>query len=132
MNNSTTKPDKPYVGFPLFAHATGRWCKKIRGKLVYFGPWADPDAALQRWLDQRDDLLAGRTPRAKTAGLTLRDLANRFLRTKEISRNDGELSPRTFESYYRTCERLLGHPRQEPVCGRLGRTGLRGRAGRTL
>ncbi len=35
-------------------------------------------------------------------------MANRFLATKEIVRNDGELAPRTFESYYRTCDRLLG------------------------
>ena len=44
------KPAKPYPEYQLFAHAAGVWAKKIRGKLHYFGPWADPDGALQKYL----------------------------------------------------------------------------------
>ncbi len=69
-SKGSEKPAKPRLDFPLFAHATGRWAKKIRGKLYYFGKWADPDAAPQRYVEERDDLYAGRKPRRKGEGLT--------------------------------------------------------------
>jgi hypothetical protein len=47
--NKSKKPEKPYAGFPLFAHATGSWVKKIRGTFHYFGPWNEPDAALEKF-----------------------------------------------------------------------------------
>ncbi len=50
----TGKPDKPSPDFPLTAHPTGRWCKKIKGKLHYFGIWAKPAEALQRYKDFLD------------------------------------------------------------------------------
>ena len=76
---SIKRPAKPYPDFPLFPHATRRWAKKIRGKLHYFGPWKDPEAALQLYLAKRDDLYAGRTPVKSSDGLTLRELCNHFL-----------------------------------------------------
>jgi integrase len=107
--NSTLrqKPAKPYPDFPLFAHATGYWAKKIRGRLHYFGPWADPDAALAKYLDQRDYLHAGRTPRASRDELTVRDLCNSFLSAKERQRDAGDIRPKTFGEYYVTCKTLL-------------------------
>jgi hypothetical protein len=47
QKNKIEKSDKPNAEFPFFAHATGRWVKKIRGKIHYFGPWNDPDRALE-------------------------------------------------------------------------------------
>jgi integrase len=94
-----TKPNKPYPEFPLFPHATGRWAKKIRGKLHYFGPWVDPDAALQSYLDQKDSLHAGRKPRPDPQALAVKELANEFLNAKQSMMNSGELSQRTWSDY---------------------------------
>src|SRR5437870_1141588 len=58
------KPAKPAPDFPLFPHATGRWAKKIKGKMVYFGPWDDPKGALQRYRDFAHGT-HGRTPPTK-------------------------------------------------------------------
>ena len=41
-----TRSDK----FPLTLHPTGQYCKKIKGKIHYFG--SDKKQALQRYLDQ--------------------------------------------------------------------------------
>jgi len=54
-----TKPKKPRTDFPLQPHATGRWAKKFKGKLHYFGPWEDPDLALRTGLDDNDGILTG-------------------------------------------------------------------------
>jgi integrase len=113
MSHSTSgeakqKPAKPYPDFPLFPHATKRWAKKIRGKFHYFGPWSDPDGALQKYLDQRDDLHAGRTPRVRGDGLTVRDLLNRFLTGKRRLADNAEISERTFLNYKRTSTVVIG------------------------
>lgn len=105
--HSTAKPAKPYPDFPLFAHATGRWAKKIRGRLVYFGKWADPDVALQRYLADKEDLHAGRTPRASSEALTLYILCGRYLTAKKQLLDAGEVKARTFGEYAATCRRLL-------------------------
>ncbi|MGE3108811.1 MAG: hypothetical protein AB7G11_11660 [Phycisphaerales bacterium] len=60
------KPKKPYKDFPLFPHANGSWCKKINGKLVFFGGWGDPHGALEKYLGERESLHAGTPPPALT------------------------------------------------------------------
>lgn len=111
-SNSTTpepsgKPAKPYADFPLFAHASGQWAKKIRGKLYYFGKWDNPDAALTSYLEQKDDLHAGRKPREQKEGVTVKELCNAFLNFKFEARNKGELSPRTFSGYEDACGQVV-------------------------
>lgn len=106
-SKGSEKPAKPRPDFPLFPHATGRWAKKIRGKLHYFGKWDDPDAALQRYVEERDDLYAGRKPRRNREGLTIRDLVNKFLLAKKARVDAGELAWGTFGDQYKTCKRVL-------------------------
>lgn len=99
---------KPYKSFPLTAHRNGQYCKKIRGQIFYFGSVKDPDAALKRYHEHCAGLHSGRITEVKRdAGLTVRELANRFLEAAEARRDAGELSPRTFVDYYRDCERLV-------------------------
>lgn len=111
---SKHKPRKPRPDFPLFPHASGRWAKKVGGKLRYFGKVCDDpkgEAALKLWLEDRDDLLAGRTPRRKRIDdeLTVADLCNHFLIWKEEQRDAGELAQRTFARYHATAEYLTQH-----------------------
>ena len=105
------RPRKPSKDFPLSIHkGTGYWCKKVRGRVRYFGKVKDDptgQAALELWLDQKDDLLAGRQPRVSKGELTVADLANAFLTHKASLRDHGELSPRTFRDYYDTCGNLV-------------------------
>jgi integrase len=101
------KPNKPRPDFPLFAHAAGVWAKKIRGKLHYFGPWSDPDGALNNYNLQKEALHAGRKPREDPEAVTVKDAANAFLRHKMALRDGGELSPRTWDEYKEVCDLIV-------------------------
>src|SRR5260370_40030018 len=105
--DKSSKPSKTNTEFPLFPHATGRWAKKIRGKLHYFGPWADPDAALTKYLEQKDALHAGRKPRLDSDGLTVKELANSFLNAKQALVDNSELSPLTWGDYKTACDEIV-------------------------
>ena len=64
--NPKTAPEKPEKPNPLFPLATGRWAKKIQGRMEYSGSWADGwQKALENYLDWKDDPYAGRRPRRK-------------------------------------------------------------------
>ncbi len=103
------KPPKPYPDFPLFPHASGQWAKKIKGRMYYFGLWSDPDAALDSYLKQKDDLHAGRKPRPDPASFTVKDVANDFLNAKQALVDTGELSARTWADYKLVCDMVVSH-----------------------
>ncbi len=99
------KPKKPYPDFPLTPHDNGQFCKRIRGKLHYFGPWASPDKALELYLEQRDDLYHGREPK-KLGAATVGLLVDSFFTHKTRQMEQGEIVPLTLEAYKRTCLRV--------------------------
>ena len=101
------KPPKPRPTFPLFAHANGQWAKKVRGRLHYFGPWADPDAAEAAYLESAADLRAGRTRRVDPAAVTVADAVNRFLAAKEAAHEAGELAFKSWRDYLATGRRVV-------------------------
>src|SRR5262249_24238302 len=103
------KPEKPYPDYPLFPHSNGCWAKKIRGKLHYFGPWRDPEGALENYNREKDDLHAGRKPRGadEAESLTVYSLCAKFLTAKMEQRDNGELSRRTYLDYGDLCKRLI-------------------------
>lgn len=82
-----TRSDK----FPLTLHPTGQYCKKIRGRLYYFGN--DRRKALARYLEQATYLHAGRpqpTP-CPEADITVATLANLYLEHQECRVTAGEI-----------------------------------------
>jgi hypothetical protein len=73
----------------------------------YFGFWADPDAAQNKYLDQKGALHSGRKPRPDTEGGTVKELANHFLNAKQAAVDAGELSPPTWACYREACDAVI-------------------------
>ena len=116
--NKSQRPPKPYLTFPLTVHPSGRWCKRIRNRLHYFGYWRNADGslksdggdwqtALELYKSQADDLHARRTPRTDPDSINVADLVDRFLTSKRLLLDNGELSPRTFSDYYQCCKYII-------------------------
>ena len=104
-----SKPEKPYPEFPLYAHASGRWAKKVRGKLHYFGKWNDPQGALKRWQEQADYLRNGLPVPTARHGLTVRDACNHFLSSKKAKLDAGEIVQRTFDRNFNTAKYVVAN-----------------------
>ena len=60
MAKKRTKPSKPHADYPHFAHATGKWAKKVRGRMYYFGTWDNPNGALREYLEVKHSPQTGR------------------------------------------------------------------------
>jgi integrase len=94
------KPPKPYPEFPMFPHDNGRWAKKIRQRLHYFGKWDNWQAAYEDYQYKIPWLIQGKTPPPKNPeAVTVDYLVNKFLEHREALVHSGELSKQTWLDY---------------------------------
>ncbi len=116
MAKKTRKPAKPYKDFPLFAHASGQWAKKIKGKMWYFGAWNDHKAAAEKYQAEVVEIQAGRDPRRLQPGVagvvgqpgcTVVYLVNSFLTEKEDRMLADRLSRKMFTQYREACKLIV-------------------------
>ena len=119
---STLKRPPKQDGFPLTPHPCGKWQKKIKGHIYYFGRWYTTvdgkrvivpgygrEEARKLYLSQIDDIRAGRQPDVTpdSAELTVKDLCNHFLTAMKVRLDAGrKMSARMFVEYENTARRL--------------------------
>lgn len=110
-NRDYNRPTWPYPNIvTMTPHASGQWCKKVRGKIYYFGPWAQPDLALSRWHAEGDALKAGRTPEIPPEpddSLTLGELANTYVGQKATDQRGGRIQARHLQDIQRDIAAVL-------------------------
>jgi integrase len=87
-----TRSDK----FPLTLHSTGQYCKKIKGKMYYFGK--DKKQALERYLEQAAFLHNGKAKMFKTTNgnMTLKSLCNIYLQHQQAKAASAEITIRHY------------------------------------
>lgn len=113
ISRKPKKPKPPFKDFPLWPHPSGRWAKKVKGRVYYFGKWDDPHGALDQWHSDQADILAGRKRKSRLGksgnddAPTVRDLVNRFLTSKKNLVDAGELTNHSFVDYNRVCGSLV-------------------------
>lgn len=101
-----TRSDK----FPLTLHPTGQYCKKIKGKIYYFG--SNKQQALQKYLRYASDLhYAGRnSSHAFSEGeITLKSLCNLYLEHQFCRMQGGDLTACYYADQVRILRRFARH-----------------------
>ncbi len=99
QNKRKTRSDK----FPLTLHPTGQYCKKIRGKLFYFG--TDKNQALQRYLEQATYLHNGKANIINRSSgsndISVKYLCNMYIEHQQSRATIGQIKLR--HVYDQTC-----------------------------
>jgi integrase len=106
-----TRSDK----FPLTLHTTGQYCKKIQGKMYYFG--SDKKQALERYLGQATYLHGGRNliQKASNGNMTLGELCTLYLHYQQSKVKANGLSAKHHNDQINSLKKFtsfLGHDRK--------------------
>lgn len=115
MTTDSTRPAWPFKAVAtLTAHSRGAWCKKINGKMKYFGKWRNPDpddafarAALKRYLALAQANVDGVAVVIAPADVTVGLLVNHWLTDREEAVGDGELTSTQFMHYRRLGKEIV-------------------------
>jgi integrase len=91
-NNKSRK--KRNDKFPLTLHKTGQFCKKIKGKIYYFG--TDKKLALQRYLEDAAMLHSGKAPLRQNSkdNISIKYLCNLYLEHQQARASIGQITIR--------------------------------------
>ena len=98
-----TRSDK----FPLTLHPTGEYCKKIKGKIRYFG--TNKKQALERYLGQATYLHGGQRLMQTTSNgrMTLKELCDIYLKYQHSRVLADELTPKHYNDQIGSVKRLM-------------------------
>jgi integrase len=99
-----TRSDK----FPLTLHSTGQYCKKIKGKMYYFGK--DKKQALERYLEQAAFLHNGKAKTFKTTNgnMTLKSLCSIYLQHQHAKATSSEITIRHYAVQVNCLKKFMG------------------------
>jgi len=98
-----TRSDK----FPLTLHPTGQYCKKIKGKIRYFG--TDKKKAVERYLTQATYLHGAQSllQKASNGKMTLKQLCDLYLQYQHSRVLAGNLTPKHYNDQIGSLNRLM-------------------------
>ena len=93
--------------FPLTLHPTGQYCKKINGRIHYFG--TNKKQALERYLEQATYLHGGQdlVQTASNGNMTLKQLWDFYLRYQHSKVLADELTPRHHNDQTNSLSKLM-------------------------
>ena len=98
-----TRSDK----FPLTLHPTGQYCRKIKGKIRYFG--TDKKKVLERYLAQATYLHGAQSliQKASNDKMTLKQLCDLYLQYQHSRVLAGALTPKHYNDHIDSLGRLM-------------------------